>query len=49
MFYRKDFMDIANNFSTFHGYNEHFGNFSAKLMEFIYSKTQMINFKLLKI
>ena len=24
MFYQYNFMDIANNFSKFHGYNEHF-------------------------
>ncbi len=24
MFYHNNFMDIANNFSIFHGYNEHF-------------------------
>jgi len=50
MFYQKNFMDIMNNFSNFHGYNEQVGNFLGKLMKITYFKTKkVINFMLLKI
>jgi hypothetical protein len=43
MFYQKDFMDITNKVSEFHGYNEHVGNFFlAKLIKIMHSKKKIL-------